>query len=112
MRRADNLHVPIVSKSGSLKLLEPSGPVQTCNGIASPYIYIYIYIYKFTGFHGVYYSTGILVGFLHREVQWNFTDVSEERNAPILTLRRLTSYIYGAPILDVSRSHTTTQHSR
>ena len=30
----------------------------------------------------------------------------------ILTLRRLMSYIYGAPILDVSRSHTTTQHSR
>ena len=29
-----------------------------------------------------------------------------------LTLRRLTSYIYGAPILDVPRSHTTTQHSR
>jgi len=30
----------------------------------------------------------------------------------ILTLRRLMSYIYGAPILDVSRSHTTTQLSR
>jgi len=31
-----------------------------------------------------------------------------------LTLRRLMSYIYiyGAPILDVSRSHTSTQHSR
>ena len=30
-----------------------------------------------------------------------------------LTLRRLMYiYIYGAPILDVSRSHTTTQHSR
>ena len=29
-----------------------------------------------------------------------------------LTLRLLLSYIYGAPILDVSRSHTTTQHSR
>ena len=29
-----------------------------------------------------------------------------------LTLRPLMSYIYGAPILDVSRSHTTTQHSR
>ena len=28
-----------------------------------------------------------------------------------LTLRWLMSYIYGAPILDVSRSHTTTQHS-
>jgi len=32
--------------------------------------------------------------------------------AILLTLRRLMSYIYGAPILDVSRSHTTTQHSR
>jgi len=29
-----------------------------------------------------------------------------------LTFRRLMSYIYGAPILDVSRSHTTMQHSR
>ena len=29
-----------------------------------------------------------------------------------LTLGRLMSYIYGAPILDVSRSHTTMQHSR
>jgi len=29
-----------------------------------------------------------------------------------LTLGWLMSYIYGAPILDVSRSHTTTQHSR
>jgi len=27
-----------------------------------------------------------------------------------LTLRLLMSYIYGAPILDVSRSHTTTHH--
>jgi len=33
-------------------------------------------------------------------------------NISTLTLRRLMSYIYGAPILDVSRSHTTTQHSR
>jgi hypothetical protein len=32
--------------------------------------------------------------------------------SPFLTRRRLMSYIYGAPILDVSRSHTTTQHSR
>ena len=36
------------------------------------------------------------------------------RCSTYLTLRRLTSYIYiyGTPILDVSRSHTTTQHSR
>ena len=30
----------------------------------------------------------------------------------LLTFRLLMSYICGAPILDVSRSHTTTQHSR
>ena len=30
----------------------------------------------------------------------------------LLTFGLLMSYIYGAPILDVSRSHTTTQHSR
>jgi len=30
----------------------------------------------------------------------------------LLTLRLLMSYIYGAPKLDVSRSHTTTQHIR
>ena len=32
-----HLHVPIVLKSGSLSLLEPSGPVQACNGIALPF---------------------------------------------------------------------------
>jgi hypothetical protein len=31
-----HLHVPIVFKSGSLNFLEPSGPVQTCNGFAWP----------------------------------------------------------------------------
>jgi hypothetical protein len=33
------LHVPIVSKSWSLNLLEPSGPVQACNGTALPLPY-------------------------------------------------------------------------
>ena len=28
------IHVPTVLKSGNLNLLEPSGPVQDCNGIA------------------------------------------------------------------------------
>jgi len=31
--------MPIVLKSGSLKLLEPAGPVQACNGIALPLLY-------------------------------------------------------------------------
>jgi hypothetical protein len=29
-----HLHVPIVMKSGSLNLLETSGPIQACNGVA------------------------------------------------------------------------------
>ena len=33
-------------------------------------------------------------------------------NCQYLTLRLLMSYIYGAHIFDVSRSHTTTHHSR
>jgi len=36
--------MPIVLKSGSLKLLELSGPVQTCNGIASFFVIIKIVI--------------------------------------------------------------------
>ena len=32
-----HLHVPIVLKSGSLHLLEPSGSIQDCNGIALPF---------------------------------------------------------------------------
>ena len=35
-----HLHVPIVLKSGSLNLLEPSGPVQVCTGIALPVLTI------------------------------------------------------------------------
>jgi len=41
----------------------------------------------------------------------HFLHVSRIR-VKLLTFRRLMSYIYRAPILDVSRSHTTTQHSR
>jgi len=46
---------------------------------------------------------------------WNFIKGTGHPTFDIsLTLRSLTLYIYiyGAPILDVSRSHTTTQHSQ
>jgi len=48
-------------------------------------------------------------------VQQSQNILVEEPTSPylvILTLRLLMSYIYGAPNLDVSRSHTTTQHRR
>ena len=35
--------MPIVLKSGSLNLLEPSGPVQACNGIALPFTFTLLY---------------------------------------------------------------------
>jgi hypothetical protein len=35
-----HLHVPIVLKSGSLDLLQPSGPVQLCPGFAVPLHYL------------------------------------------------------------------------
>ena len=41
----------------------------------------------------------------------HFLHISRIR-VKLLTFRLLISCIYGAPILDVSRSHTTTQHSR
>ena len=41
----------------------------------------------------------------------HFLHVSRIR-VRLLTFRLLMSYIYGSPILDVSRSHTPTQHSR
>ena len=53
-----------------------------------------------------------------RNQQYKLTELlltimsDNEKGTCMLTLRRLMSYIYGAPILDVSRSHTTTQHSR
>jgi len=51
--------------------------------------------------------------FLSESGDWHQPLTAHLHRVPIsLTLRRLMSYIYGAPILDVSRSHTTTQHSR
>jgi len=72
---------------------------------------------------GSTFSTLILVYLLcdvcnHKRsyISWiffgSFATLGRVQQSCILTLRRLMSYIYGAPILDVSRSHTTTQHSR
>jgi hypothetical protein len=40
VRKADNLppFCAVVTKSGSLNFLEPTGPVQACNGTALPFI--------------------------------------------------------------------------
>ena len=46
-------------KSGSLNLLEPSGPVQACNGIAfcsyCLFIYLFIYLHIFPALHKLFF---------------------------------------------------------
>ena len=49
MRKADNQppSCAVVTKSGSLKFLEPSGPVQACNGTALPSLMLHMLDWKF-----------------------------------------------------------------
>ena len=51
MRKADNLppSCAVVTKSGDLNFLEPSGPVQACNGTAMPFFYLLEFLLQFTG---------------------------------------------------------------
>ena len=56
----------------------------------------------------------LLASFKGQNRRLNDLELTEElcKGTVKLTLRLLVSYIYGALILDVSRSHTTTHHSR
>ena len=51
--------MPIVLKSGSLSLLEPTGPVQACNGIALPFTQSLLYFPK----NAIYFEILILFFF-------------------------------------------------
>jgi len=186
--------MPIVLKSGSLNLLETSGPVQACSGIAllttgreqklrislcssqlpksllhlskvltpskgkflkcvlwlsvclsvsshviipkllNTYAWNFMWVNLLNVQLGTLFKnpTHALCFKIHTKTQSLFNPLNPELN-PIcyllalldhhflhvsrirvksLTLRLLMSYIYGAPILDVSRSHTATQHSQ
>ena len=55
--------MPTVLKSGSLNLLEPSGPVEACNGIALPlYTYMYFEYKSFPIGHIIIYLASELSG--------------------------------------------------
>ena len=69
MRKVDNLppSCALVTKSGSLNFLEPSGPVQACNGTALPFTAsaLFRYMSIFSVISCVAYkfsSTGPIVG--------------------------------------------------
>jgi hypothetical protein len=53
--------VPIVLKSGSLKLLEPSELVQACNGIALPFLLL---------LNDLYSSSNIVRVIKSRRMRW------------------------------------------
>jgi len=74
------------------------------------YVYIYIYIYIYISINPLNPELNPICCLLAL-LAHHFLHVSRIR-VKSLTFRQLMSYIYGAPILDVSRSHTTTHHSR
>ena len=65
--------MPIVLKSGSLNLLEPSGAVQACNGIALPFYSVFNFL-KSSQFTEYFKQYGFLLCFLgfHKtpEISW------------------------------------------
>ena len=73
-----HLNMPIVLKSGSIKLLEPSGPVQVCNGIALP-LSVSSHVFWFevppvwisTRHHPTYKNNIIFVSHIYNCCQWN-----------------------------------------
>ena len=79
-----HLHVPIVFKSGSLNLLEPSGPVQPCNGIALPLLPDTTSSCTVVSYRTVQFSRRRRWRFQHSGmlcclVWWVFRDVSNDR---------------------------------
>ena len=71
MRKADNLppSCAVVTKSGNLNFLEPSEPVQACNGTDLPFTF-YFYIYVFLD-SGIFVPVSkIYPGFVFEDVQF------------------------------------------
>jgi len=58
VRKADNLTTFMcrLLKSGSLDLLEPSGPVQACNGIALPFLHGAIWLINSQYMYHMHYT--------------------------------------------------------
>jgi len=84
----------------------------TC-GCISSFQQLFIYLIYLFIFNPLNPKLNPICYFLALLGAHHFLHVSRIR-VKLLTFRLLMSYIYidGAPILDVSRSHTTTQHSR
>jgi hypothetical protein len=86
--------VPIVLKSGSLNLLEPSGPIQACNGIALPLFTSGYHIQKQNGW---YLSS------------WSFRTFEDETN---IFFRNICRQLYNEAASQLRRTETSETPSR
>jgi len=100
---------PILSKSGSLSVLWPI--LLACNKPVQGLLYLYLLCNANIPINPLNPELNPICYLLALLGAHHLLHVSRIR-VKSLTLRLLMSYVYGAPILDVSRSHTTMQHSR
>jgi len=61
VRKGDNLlsSCAVVMKSGNLNFLEPSGPVQVCNGTLLPLLLLLLYVYVYMKSHIIFIAVCI-----------------------------------------------------
>ena len=71
------LHVPTIMKSGNLNLLEPSGPVQACNGIALPLDIHFSISFRCIRFEYFFSIDPYVKVFTKRVVLWVYFDSSQ-----------------------------------
>ena len=78
--------MPTVLKSGKLKLLEPSGPVQACNAIALP-LPLPLQLHSHTGLRGVrkdsFIPSPFLIGHISSENNFSCTEIFLHPYLPI-----------------------------
>jgi hypothetical protein len=95
VRKADNLppSCAVVTKSGNLNFLEPSGPLRACNGTALPFT-IYLFTYTPISITWGHYQFKLLfflaVTPVNYHVTWREEYIASVRMRSLLTFQSLT----------------------
>ena len=107
------LHLHVRSKQGTKMVLSVQWNSIVGESLLTYFLtpWISVPLKKLTGFNPLNLELNPMCCLLALLGAHHFLHVIRIR-VKLLTFRLLMSCIYGAPILDVSRSHTTTQHSR
>ena len=110
MRKVDNLQpsCAVVTKTGSLNFLEPSGPVQACNGTALPFFrYLHAYCCVSLGFFNLDSTHVNLHVFLTIRTRWRSLRTFEK--TVLLRNSLNTGHNTPPPYVDGDKTHTRTQ---